>query len=111
MSQITARLSPGERRRFEKYALSLGLNGSSLARLLLQRELGGPIKRPVRFRGSEDGKLTAHSCSAEAVRLLKAHADAQGVSKAEAAKFIFQRELRERWLSKAIGWSRHRGRS
>lgn len=101
MTQITVRLSPRERRQFEDYATSLGLNGSSLARLLLRRALGGPVKGQIPTR-SEDGKLTAHSCSAMAVRRLAARAKAQGVSNAEAAKAIFKGELEEQWLLKAI---------
>jgi hypothetical protein len=106
MPQITARLSPQARRRFEKYAISLGLNGSSLARLLLVRELQRPMKSPTRAGrrgGSEDGKLTAHSCSAETIRQLQAYADARRKSRAEVAKIVFERELRDRWLAKAIG--------
>lgn len=58
-----------------------------------------------RKRGSEDGKLTAHSCSAATVKRLKAYAAAKRISRAEAAKAVFERELRERWLAKAMGWN------
>jgi hypothetical protein len=59
-----------------------------------------PVRRKVT---AEDGKLTAHSCSAQAIKRLEALAAAEGVSRAEAAKGVFERELRERWLAKAAG--------
>jgi hypothetical protein len=111
MPQITTRLSPKARRQFEKYAVSLGLTGSSLARLLLVRELQRPMKsRPRSFgkSGSEDGKLTAHSCSADTVKQLQARANAQRLSRAEAAKLIFERELQDRWLAGAAGCDKSR---
>src|SRR5690349_10820966 len=106
MPQITARLSPEARQDFENYASSVGLNGSSLARLLIVRELmlsGKPPAADVeRVVGSNDGKLTAHSCSPETVALFDVYASAQRLSRAAAAKRIFERELRDRWLFKAV---------
>jgi hypothetical protein len=104
MPQITARLSPTLRQRFEEYALSLGLTGSSLARLLLVRELQATMagsRVRGRKRESEDGKLTAHSCSDEIVRRLQAYADGKRTSRADAARLIFERELSDRWLARA----------
>lgn len=99
MPQITARLSPQDRESFEKYASSVGLNGSSLARVLIVRELRLTGKRPPtdigRRPGSEEGKLTAHSCSEQTVALFDAYAKACGLSRAAAAKLIFERELRD----------------
>ena len=63
----------------------------------------GPTRVVDRKRGSEEGKLTAHSCSAETVKRFQAYADARQLSRAEAAKLVFERELRERWLVKAMG--------
>ena len=106
MSQITARLSPTKRQRFERYAESLGLNGSSLARLLLARALGYPVGVPQmgrQTRGSSDGKLTAHLCNSTIVKRLQAYADSQKFSRSEAARLIFEEELTERWLFKAVG--------
>ncbi len=106
MAQITARLSPEERRQFEEYATALGLNGSSLARLLLARALrqsvGAPS--PIRRKGKGEGeKLTAHSCKVEAVSRFRHYAAAKKMSPAKAAKAVFERELREQWLAKAVG--------
>jgi hypothetical protein len=110
MPQITARLSPEDRLRFEKYAISFGLNGSSLARLLLLRELRVRMERPRdvvgRKRDSGYRKLTAHSCGAAIVKRLRAYAEARHVSRAEAAKLIFEHELSECWLLKAMGQNR-----
>lgn len=106
MPQITVRLSPRARESFEKYAASVGLKGSSLARMLIVRELGRRVKRPPCIAepkpGAEEGKLTAHSCSDETVEQLDAYADARGWSRAAAAQSIFERELRDRWLAKAM---------
>jgi hypothetical protein len=64
-----------------------------------------------RKRGSEDAKLTAHSCSAETVKRFQAYADARRLSRAEAAKLVFERELSERWLVNAMGWNQPPRRS
>lgn len=106
MSQITARLSPTKRQQFEDYAESVGLNGSSLARLLLARAFGRPVGVPGmgrQTRGSNDGKLTAHLCNSIIVGRLEAYANSRRFSRAEAARAIFERELTERWLFKAVG--------
>lgn len=101
MPQITTRLSPETRRKFELYAASLGLNGSALARLLLVRKLRQPMGMG-RKTDSEDGKLTAHSCDSVTVKRLQAYARAHRMSRAAAAKSIFERELTEQWLFKAL---------
>jgi hypothetical protein len=104
MTQITARLSPTSRRRFEVYAKSLGLNGSSLARVLLLRALG--LRMPSdEKQDSQDGKLTAHGCTDDVVQRLKAHAKTRRVTKAKAVKDIFERELKDCWLAHAMGLS------
>jgi len=109
MTQISARLSPTARKRFEKYALSLGLNGSSLARLLLVRKLQTPMAglahRSQRSRGIDDGKLTAHGCTDDMVQRLKTYAKRGRVSKAKAVKDIFECELKDCWLASAMGLS------
>jgi hypothetical protein len=58
----------------------------------------------------EDAKLTAHHCSKEAVRRLRAHAAANKRTPAEVAKAVFKRELEEQWLAKAAGLSFERRR-
>jgi hypothetical protein len=106
MPQITARLSPEVRQRFETYAVSVGLNGSSLARLLIVRELRQ--KRRLWGQRTDEGirsgnaKLTAHSCSAEIVDQFDAYAKASQLSRAAAAKLVFERELRDKWLINAM---------
>jgi hypothetical protein len=102
MPQITTRLSPKIRREFESYAQSLGLNGSALARLLIVRELSRPL-RP--YRGSQKGgdgdKLTAHFHSSAIVRRFQKAAK-KGASIDAAAKSLFERELKDRWLWRAL---------
>lgn len=103
MAQITTRLSPKIRREFESYAQSLGLNGSALARLLIVRELGRPLRpyRGAKKRGDGD-KLTAHFRSQIIVRRFSKTSAKHGPSIDAAAKKLFETELRDRWLWKVL---------
>lgn len=106
MAQITTRLTKRERRSFEKYALSMGLNGSALARLLIARHLGTAIKggrTSKKGRGRDEGKLTAHFHGSGIVREFKASARQHQMSEAEAAKRLFKDELCHQSVMKALG--------
>jgi hypothetical protein len=120
MSQITARLSPDIRDRFDKYAAEVGLDASELARLLIVREmrvrrlLGRSTSQPERYPAKKygDRTLTAHFHLSEEVAKFDRYAQAQKLSRSGAARLIVERELRERWLAKAFAWSPkpgHRG--
>jgi hypothetical protein len=114
MTQITARLSPVIRDRFDRYAAEVGLDASELARLLFTRELcirrghrlatrqSGPTRKPPKKYGER--KLTAHFHRPEKVAEFDRYANAQGLSRAAAAKLVVERELREKWLAKAFAW-------
>jgi uncharacterized protein len=111
MPQITTRLSPGIRSRFERYAAKLGLDASELARLLILREIrvrrlrrNHPLHpgRRVARKGGVERKLTAHFHLADNVNEFGRYANAKGFSRAAAARLIAERELDEKWLAKAL---------
>jgi hypothetical protein len=114
MAQINARLSPEIRERFDDYAAGLGLDAAELARLLIVRELrvrrismpGGNPQGPSKASTTTGHrKLTAHFHLSEQVAEFDRYANERGLSRAAAAKLIFERELREMWLAKAFSWS------
>jgi hypothetical protein len=115
MTQITARLSPVIRDRFDQYAAEVGLDASELARLLFTRELRirwrrRLMKRQPRPAGKlpkkhGERKLTAHFHGPEKVAQFDKYADAQDLSRAAAARLIVERELHEKWLAKAFAWN------
>jgi len=119
MSQITVRLSADSRDRFDRYAKEVGLDASELARLLILRALRRPNSlRPPKRAGSNDApkrvnrqrKLTAHFHRVEIVEEFDDYARAKGLHRATAAKIIFERELAERWLARALVWAPRRPR-
>lgn len=115
MAQITARLSPVIRDRFDQYAVEVGLDASELARLLFTREMRirrrrrlanrppGPAGRSPKRYGER--KLTAHFHWPETVAEFDRYANAQGLNRAAAARLIIERELHEKWLEKAFAWN------
>ena len=115
MPQITTRLSPAIRDRFERYAAKLGLDASELARLLILREIRvrrllRRAKSPSRSRhaasrSAGDRKLTAHFHLLDNVDEFARYAHTRGFSRSAAAKLIAENELRERWLARALVWT------
>jgi antitoxin component of RelBE/YafQ-DinJ toxin-antitoxin module len=113
MPQITARLSPKIRDRFDRYAAKVGLDASELARLLILREMrvrrllpvtkSRPSRRVAPKTGGER-KLTAHFHLADNVDEFARYASAEGFNRAAAARLIAEQELREKWLAKALVW-------
>lgn len=112
MSQITARLSPAIRRRFDQYAAEVGLDASELARLLVFRAMRSQrcpnaphdVAESTNKRIGQR-KLTAHFHEAKVVANFDRYAGGQGLSRAAAFKNIVERELRERWLANAFNWT------
>lgn len=114
MPQVTARLSPKIRARFEQYAQGLELDASELARILIVRELRvrrilrlqtHPSERPAKsLDKAKDRKLTAHFHSANIIAEFDRYSTAQGFNRSDAAKLIFERELTKKWLLKALAW-------
>lgn len=115
MPQITARLSTDIRDHFDRYAAAVGLDASELARLLIVREMSVQGRsrqaqlQPGPARGASkaylERKLTAHFHLRKQIVQFDRYADAQGLSRAAAARLIVERELRENWLAKAFAWS------
>lgn len=110
MAQIGGNLRPGELAEFKQYASNLLISESSLANLLIQREvwlrrLGHLMKRfagpvPASERG---GRITGHQANGELKEALKRHAKEQGTNLSHAATILFRAELDERWLAKCVG--------
>jgi antitoxin component of RelBE/YafQ-DinJ toxin-antitoxin module len=114
MPQITTRLSPEIRDRFERYAAKLGLDASELARLLILREIrvgrlrrdkSRPSRRRAAHKRGSERKLTAHFHLADNVDEFARYAHARGFSRAAAARLIAEQELHERWLARALVWT------
>jgi hypothetical protein len=112
MPQINARLSPESRQRFADYASKLGLDAAELARLLIVRELHtkrilsskAPNKVAPQQAKRQLKKLTAHFHQIEQIAQFDRYAGANGLSRAAAAKLIFEHELYEEWLARAFFW-------
>lgn len=115
MAQVTARLSPKIRARFDRYAKSVGLDASELARLLIVRELRAPrvlqfLKRVSKahansLRKSKERKLTAHFHSGDLIAEFDTYSTIHGLNRSDAAKIVFERELNEKWLRRAFAWT------
>jgi hypothetical protein len=110
-TQINARLSSTSRARFEAYADKVGLDAGELARLLIVREMH--LRRalrpdtPNRMAATTKGKrkLTAHFHRSGDVAKFDRYARDRGLSRAAAAKVIFERELGDAWLLQAFSWT------
>jgi hypothetical protein len=108
MPQVTTRLSTETRNAFDLYASSVGLKASELARILIIRELRRRQILPTTKRdtGSQPKlpgrKLTAHFHSADIVDELDRYSSSYGHNRSDAAKYIFEQELKEKWLLKAF---------
>jgi hypothetical protein len=113
--QITARIQPEIKKQFEQYAESLGLDASELAKLLIVRErhqrrlaklkeAGKVVQRSRRAYG--DGSrlptITAHLSSVKDVKEFDTYVAKHGFSRSAAGAYLFEAEVRERWLEKAM---------
>jgi len=118
MPQITARLSPGIRDRFDDYATKVGLDASELARLLILREIH--VGRLSRFakshpgragtppKGKKERKLTAHFHQRlrRQVAQFSKRVRAARLSREAAVRILAEQELVEKWLAKALKCAR-----
>lgn len=110
MAQIGGNLRPGEFADFQRYAANLLITESSLANLLIQRELR--LKRlgelAQRFEGSvptseRGGRVTGHQSNGELKEAFGRHAKERGLVAGHAATIVFRAELAERWLAASLG--------
>jgi hypothetical protein len=113
MAQINARLSLKIRAQFQTYASKVGLDAGELARLLIVREMRRRKILPSARRNQTEArlivgrsrKLTAHFHHLATVDEFDKFADTFGFNRAAAAKLIFEHELGEMWLAKALLWT------
>lgn len=106
--EINGYLTAAERAEFKRHAASFDLDVSSLARLLLIRELNlGRLSRLIRqypTTGPAPVKVTARFKQNPDVKSAFTYqVNTIGVSEAFAAGVVFRAELSERWLSEAVG--------
>jgi hypothetical protein len=110
MVQIGGYLTADEHLQFRQYAAQFHLKDSSLANLLLARELrlrrlprlvqaylpGAPLKQRSR--------ITAHQSDGRMKEAFEALAHEAGISPDQAAAVLYRAELTERWLAKSIDY-------
>lgn len=109
MVQIGGYLTPAEHADFKRYAAQFQLKESSLANLLIVRELS--LKRLSSLKQSfspgplkERSRITAHQADPAMKQAFEAHAALAGVSPDQAASLIFRAELAEHWLTKSVAY-------
>lgn len=110
MVQIGGNLRAEELAQFQDYVAGLLITESSLANLLVQRELRlrrlGDLAK--RYQGAvttaeRGGRVTGHQSTDELKRDFEAHAEKVGLVPGHAATILFRAELQERWLASCVG--------
>ncbi len=116
VSQITAHVVPRIQKRFSDYASKIGIDESSLAKLLILRErelrrlqaatqaedLPGFTSRNAGKVQSATSSVTAHMPSLADVKKFDTYARSCGVSRSKAAAWLIDKELVEHWLERAL---------
>jgi hypothetical protein len=108
MVQIGGYLTPEEHAEFKRYAAQFHLKDSSLANLLLARELR--LRRLARLKQSflpssplkKRSRVTAHQSDPGVKTAFEALARDAAISPGQAAAVLFRAELTERWLASSI---------
>lgn len=108
MVQIGGYLTPEEHAEFRRYAAEFHLKDSSLANLLLARELR--LRRLARLKQAhlpssplkKRSRVTAHQSDPGVKETFDALAREAGISPDQAAAVLFRTELAERWLATSI---------
>lgn len=108
-SQVTAYLPAAEEEAFRRYARSLGLDKSSLAKLLLVREtrlgrLTSLANHRHRTPLAACVKVTAHAVDETVKDALMRSAERLRVGLGVAASIVIRAELHERWLERSMSW-------
>lgn len=97
-----------ERDQFGEYAHRLGLDGGTVATLLLVRELRvdrlAVLRQKPQFRlpDGDAGTITTHRFAPAEKEKFKEHRSRYGLSARKALGLLCRAELKERWLEKAI---------
>lgn len=108
MPQITGYMTADERSRFGDYAHRLGLDGGTVATLLLVRELRvdrlAELRSKPGFRSpaKAPGKITSHRLAEPEKQKFREHRARFKMSASKALGLLCRAELKERWLEKAI---------
>ena len=108
MKQIGGYLQPDEHARFKAYANGLELSNSSLAKLLMVREIRSKrlsdlkIEYPSGARSGSRKRVTAHRPNESMKIAFVARASEEGLKPDHAASILFRAELDERWLEQAM---------
>jgi len=107
MAQILGYLPKEECDQFRAYAATLNLEASSLANLLLLRELAQQRLSELKaFRHdiprNRCGKIVAHQSDDRTKDAFAAHAALYQLKPGPAASLVFRAELTERWLSRSL---------
>ena len=108
-AQIGGYLSETEHRAFKQYAASLGVSESSLASLIVLRELHQQrmLELIPRFQGrvpaQERKRITAHQRDPEPKAAFDAWCNVAGIPPDQGATILFRAELDERWLLSCVG--------
>jgi hypothetical protein len=114
--QITAHVVPRIQKRFSDYASRMGIDESSLAKLLILRErelrrlltASQALDLPGLTRGgagraqTASASVTAHMASLADVRKFDAYARSCGMSRSKAAAWLIDKEVAEHWLEKVL---------
>ena len=108
--QITVRLPPDLKSKFDAYAAGFGLKASELAKLLIARErrrrrlVETSETRAIALELLRAGRgmptVTAHLSSIEEVQEFDAYAQSCGLNRSQAGAWILATELQERWLER-----------
>ena len=110
--QITAYLPSDDAETFLSYSNSLGIDKSSLANLLIVRELQlNRLDSLSRFRHGQSSasctKVTAHLSDPAIKDAFTASAARHKLRPGTAAGMIFRAELEERWLERSLRQATH----
>ena len=101
--QITGRISSRQGAAFVAYADSFGLSRTSLAKLLILRELN---RKSLRYMNGlprdKDYTITVHYKEPKIKNQFETYAESLGIGPGEAAAYIFLLELNEKWLLKCL---------
>lgn len=104
MGQIGGWLDPDDQVAFQNYAASLHLSATSLAKLLIRREL--KLHRLEQLKALDDPggssvsrkRVTAHFKDSRTKQAFGGRADGAGLAPDVAASILFRAEIRERSL-------------
>ena len=108
MPQITGRMTPDERLRFAEYSREVGVDGGTVASLLINRELRlrrlPALWSELRNRpdGTTSGTITSHRLGVAQKAHFYSYVERQSLSASKALGLLCRVELKERWLERSL---------